>query len=369
MKILHVFKTYLPETFGGIERVIWEIAEGAAARHGMESHVFHLSGEYASPQPRRIDHHWAHAARRDLDIASTALSFSAFGRFGALAREADIIHGHFPWPMMDLLYLASRTDRPLVLTYHSDIVRQERLLAFYAPLMHRLLGRAAAIVATSPAYARTSNVLARHRDRVSVIPIGLEPARLAPVSQERREAWRARLGDRFFLFVGLLRYYKGLPFLIEAARRTGLPVAIAGPGELEGAGPLPANVTLLGRVDDDDKAALLDLCAALVLPSHLRSEAFGVALLEAAFAGRAMISCEIGTGTSYVNLDGETGLVVPPADAQALAEAMQALWRDPARAAEFGAAARRRAERLFLARDMADAYCSLYRHCAMRHAP
>src|SRR5690606_19545518 len=115
------------------------------------------------------------------------------------------------------------------------------------------------------------------------------------------EAWRERLGGEFFLFVGALRYYKGLKFLVEAARQTGLPVVLAGQGQLEPGLELPANVTLLGAVSEADKAALLALCRAFVFPSHLRSEAFGVALLEAAFAGVAMISCEIGTGTSYVN--------------------------------------------------------------------
>ena len=106
---------------------------------------------------------------------------------------------------------------------------------------------------------------------------------------------------------------------------------------------------------------LLALCRAFVFPSHLRSEAFGVALLEAARAGRPMISCEIGSGTSYVNRDGETGIVVAPRDAPALARAMAQLVGDEALAKAMGAAARERYETLFGADAMADAYLDLYR--------
>ena len=163
-------------------------------------------------------------------------------------------------------------------------------------------------------------------------------------------AWRDRVGSGFFLFVGAGRYYKGLPFLMEAARRTGLPVVVAGGGTE--AGSVPPSVTMLGGVSDAAREALLDLCGAFVFPSHLRSEAFGIALAEAARAGRPMISCEIGTGTSFVNAGGETGLVVPPADPEALAGAMRRLDADPGLRARMGAAARQRFERLFRAETM-----------------
>jgi len=121
------------------------------------------------------------------------------------------------------------------------------------------------------------------------------------------------------------------------------------------------NVTMVGPVGDQDKAALLQLCTAFVFPSHLRSEAFGVALLEAAFAGKAMISCELGTGTSYVNVDGETGIVVPPENAEALTAAMKRLWSDEAKCLHLGRAAAERANMLFTAQAMTQRYIELYK--------
>jgi len=360
VRVLHVFKTYLPDSFTGIERVIWELAEGSAAR-GISVEVLSLSDD-----PRRnsvqVGSHFAHKARRDIQIASTGLSVSFFARFAHLAASADIVHYHFPWPVMDLAHLFCRVKTGTVVTYHSDVVRQRRLRPFYSPLMHRFLGEVDRIVATSPNYLETSQVLRRYRAKTSVIPIGIDPAGIIAPPEEALAKWRERLPQPFFLFVGALRYYKGLAFLIEAARQTGLPVVVAGDGEMRdelAAAGLP-NLVALGAVSDADKAALLKLSYAFVFPSHLRSEAFGVALLEAAVAGKAMISCEVGTGTSYVNRDNETGLVIPPGDAGALAAAMNRLWADPAQTARYGAAASARAKALFTAEQMSEDYVSLY---------
>jgi len=324
-KVLHVFKTYLPEGFAGVERVIFEIAEGAA-RQGFASEVFTLSTA-PSATPITVGNHRVHQASTTLDVASTPIALTAASRFRALTESADLIHYHFPWPMMDLWHLhAGGRARPSVVTYHSDVVKQTALLKLYQPLMHRFLGSVDQIVATSPRYIETSPVLPRYRGKTSVIPLGINPDPVTNPEPALLAHWRARLPRRFFLFVGAARYYKGLPFLLAAARATGLPVVIA--GTYVETGDLPDNISVLGTVTDRDKAALLALAESFVFPSHLRSEAFGIALLEAAFTGKPLISCEIGTGTSYVNLDGETGLVIAPADPNALAAAMQTLWHD-----------------------------------------
>ena len=85
-----------------------------------------------------------------------------------------------------------------------------------------------------------------------------------------------------------------------------------------------------------------------------------MSLLEAAMFGKPLVSCEIGTGMSYINEHGVTGWTVPPEDPVALREAMQRLLREPDQAAAMGAAARQRFERLFTAREMAAAYESAY---------
>ena len=108
-----------------------------------------------------------------------------------------------------------------------------------------------------------------------------------------------------------------------------------------------SNVLIVGHVSEEQKTALLKNCRAVVLPSHLRSEAYGMALVEAALCAKPMISCEIGTGTSYVNLDGVTGFVIAPRDAASLGRAMRQLIDDEELALRFGSAARARYEELF----------------------
>ena len=171
----------------------------------------------------------------------------------------------------------------------------------------------------------------------------------------------------YFLFVGVLRYYKGLPTLIEAARQVKARIVIVGEGP---EGPALkrlareagcANVEFTGRVSEAEKFRLLAGCRAFVLPSQQRSEAFGMALVEAAIFDRPLVCCEIGTGTSFVNADGETGFVVAPGDADALAGAMNRLLRDETLARRFGAAARRRYENLFSGEALGNAYAALYR--------
>lgn len=358
MRILHVFKTYKPDNFAGIERVIWQLAVDGLA-YGLHSEIFCLSPN-PHPQTVSVDGHLVHRARQDLYLASTGLSLSGFGEFRRLARDADIIHYHFPWPWMDIAHLLVRPSKPSVVTYHSDIVRQKSLVRLYAPLQEAFLRSVDTIVATSPNYAKSSPVLQRFARKTISIPIGL--ASLEAPLQAVLDRWRSIVGEGFFLFLGALRYYKGLTFLVEAAKLTGLPVVIAGEGELFEfikQQNLP-NIHLLGSVDEHDKRALLSLCKAFVFPSHLRSEAFGVALLEAAFAGKPMISCEIGTGTSYVNLDGTTGIVVPPGDTAKLAQAMRDLAENQKLCDRYGVAARSRAEGLFSNRSMIKSYRELY---------
>lgn len=368
MRILHFYKTAIPDTMGGVEQVISQIARGAA-KLGVQTDVLSLT---RAPDRATLeqDGYRAHRVRLDCQLASTAMSLAAFGRFKELARQADVIHYHFPWPFMDLVHFASRAGKPCVVTYHSDIVRQQMLLKLYRPLQQRFLASMDRIVATSPNYLATSAVLQGFADKVSVIPIGLDQASYPLPEAARLDGWRAHLGPRFFLFVGVLRYYKGLDFLLEAARGADYPIAIVGSGPEERALKQQAerlglrHVHFLGNVSEADKAALLTLCYGLVFPSHVRSEAFGVALLEGAMYGKPMISCEIGTGTSYINLAGETGLVVPPAQPAALREAMRALWQDPERAAAMGRRAAQRYRACFTADQMVQSYVTVYKELA-----
>lgn len=368
MRVLHFYKTSFPDTMGGTEQVINQIARGAS-RLAVETDVLSLTTDPFS-QTVDIDGYLAHRARLDIQVASTAFSISAFSRFSQLAKKADVIHYHFPWPFMDLVHFATRINKPTVVTYHSDIIRQKHLLKLYRPLMRRFLGSVDRIVATSPNYLATSDVLKDYIDKVQVIPIGLDKTAYPRPEASRQRLWEDRLGPKFFLFVGVIRYYKGLHILLEAAKGTDYPVAIVGAGPIEAELKAQAsqlgvrNVHFLGHLPDEDKVALLSQCLGVVFPSHLRSEAFGVSLLEGAMYGKPMISSEIGTGTTFVNIKDETGLVVPPGDPVALRHAMRYLWEHPVEAAAMGEQAEKRYLQYFTADRMVDAYIDLYRELA-----
>jgi rhamnosyl/mannosyltransferase len=371
MRVLHVFKTYYPDSYGGVEQVIRQLST-ATTRMGVSNQVFTLSRQAADVPLLHDGATVILRAQTHLDVASTPMSWSAIGKFRKAVRQADLIHYHYPWPFGDLLHLAAGGSKPAVLTYHSDVVRQRLLMPLYRPLMRSFFSRVKVIVPTSPNYLQSSELLQEYREKAHVIPIGLDEHSYPQPEPDRLAYWRAEAGQDFFLFVGVLRYYKGLHILLDACVGSKSRVVIVGAGPVEEDLKQQAaqlglnNVQFLGAVSDEDKVALLKLSRAVVFPSHLRSEAFGVTLLEGAMYGKPLISSEIGTGSSYVNIDGVTGLVVPPHDPDALRAAMHRLEDDPALSAAMGRNARERFDALFTAQRMAESYVALYRDVLQR---
>jgi glycosyltransferase involved in cell wall biosynthesis len=372
MRVLHFYKDYFPESMGGVEQVIRQMCVGTG-RLGVTNEVLTLT-RGKDLRPFEFEGHMVHRVPLDLNIASNGISFSAFGELKRRAAECDVVHYHFPWPFMDLAHFVARIDKPTLVTYHSDIVRQKTLLRLYQPLKHRFLQSVDTIVATSPNYLASSAVLDRYRDKTRTITYGLDKSIYPQPEQARIDKWRAQVGEKFFLFVGVLRYYKGLHILLDAVANSDYPVVIVGAGPIEQELKAHAerlaltHVMFVGALDDADKVALLTLCYAIVFPSHLRSEAFGISLLEGAMYGKPMISSEIGTGTTYINIHRETGLVVPPSDPQAFGEAMRVLWDNPALAQAMGKCAEARYHELFTAERMAASYNALYHELVARHA-
>lgn len=358
---------------GGVEQVIHQLARGSH-QLGVATDVLSL-GAGRTSVTMEMDGYTTHRAPQSFQIASTGFSTAAFSRFSALARAADVVHYHYPWPFMDVVHFATRLKKPTVVTYHSDIIRQKHLAKIYAPLQRRFLNSVDRIVATSSNYLATSTVLERFAHKVDVIPIGIDRSAYPSPSEDRITYWRSRFGARFFLFVGVFRYYKGLHILLEAAQGVDCPIVIVGTGPIESELKAQAdslglrNVHFLGKLPDVDKVALLTLCYGVVFPSHLRSEAFGISLLEGAMYGKPMISSEIGTGTSFVNIAHETGLVVPPSDPAALRGAMQYLLNHPDEAAIMGQRATTRYGMHFTAQRMVESYVDLYKNLLIAHNP
>jgi len=365
MKILHVYKNYLPETYGGLEQTIFQICQ-ATTRLGTENSVFTLSHSI-NDSPVHRQEATVHLHQRTFEIASCGFSLTALAHYKQFVHWADVIHYHYPWPFADLLHCLHRVQKPSVVTYHSDIVRQKKLDAAYSPLKKKFLGSMHRIIATSENYAQSSQILNLYRSKLAIIPFGLDPATYPVPPQSRIDFWDKNLGSNFFLFVGVLRYYKGLHILLQAMRGAPYTAVIVGAGPIEKELKEEAeqlglkNIHFLGFQSDEDKMALLSLCCGVVFPSNQRSEAFGITLLEALMAGKPMISSELGTGTSFVNADQETGFVVEPNSPTALRNAMDTLHANEDLAQKMGTNARGRFETHFTAEQMGRAYLQQYR--------
>lgn len=372
MKALHVYRTYFPDPQGGMQEAIRQACL-STQQQGIKNTVYTLS---PNPEPHEVRRPEARVVRAKSWWAPASCDFGAMAALSLFKREvekADVLHYWFPWPYADLLDLTAKISMPSVLTYVSDVVRQRWLGKAYSPLMWRTLRNMKAIVANCPAYAETSPVL-KHpaiRNKVRVIPLGIVESSY-PAVGDPKILQRLGLddGEPFVLFVGVLRYYKGLHTLLEAAESIRAKIVIAGTGpegdSLRQRAAMAGlrNVVFAGQVSDEEKVALLQACSALVLPSHLRSEAYGMVLVEASIFGKPMVTCEIGTGTSYVNKHEESGLVIPPEVPGALAEAINLLLNDQQLAGRLGQGARCRYERLFSGPAMGRAYADLFREVA-----
>jgi len=162
------------------------------------------------------------------------------------------------------------------------------------------------------------------------------------------------------LFVGRLRYYKGLDTLLRAlSLLPDVQLFIVGDGpmrekweRLTDVLGLQDRVTFTGEVPGEHLPGYYRAAGIFVLPASARAEAFGTVLLEAMASGLPCITTEVGSGTSWVVQDGITGLVIPPRDTQALADAIRALLDDPRRQVAMGHAARARVEAEFTTEQM-----------------
>ncbi len=368
---------------GGIENHVKLLAEGQAGRgHNVTALVTQPAGLRTTVL--RENSVRVIRAGRLATVASTPLSLAL--PWQLLRQRPDVVHLHYPYPVGEVSQWLLRRGQATVLTYHADIVRQAGILRFYKPLLRRVLRWVDAIIIGSPPMHR-GMFLGEHQAKLRLIPYGIPLARFqaAPAAAELMRL-RSQVNAQFahggaeavpgadaarapatLLFVGRLRYYKGLDWLIRALPAIPARLLVAGIGALAAEWRQLAaeigvadRIAWLGEVPDADLPALYHLADLFVLPASQASEAFGLVQVEAMAAGLPVVCTELGTGTSYVNQDGITGRVVAPRDADVLAAAINELLADPARRAALGGAARRRVAAEFDLDVMVDRVLTLY---------
>jgi rhamnosyl/mannosyltransferase len=268
--------------------------------------------------------------------------------------HADLVHVHLPNPTAILALFASRYSGPLVVTYHSDTVRQKLLGRLFEPLLHAALRRSSAIIVTSPNYLETSSVLSSHKHKCKVIPYGVRTADFEEVDQPTVAKLRQEYGDRTIISVGRLVYYKGFEYLIRAMTKVRGRLLIVGEGplresleQLACALGVAGRVTFVGEKQNADVIRYYHAADVFALASIARSEAFGIVQLEAMACGKPVVNTSLLSGVPFVSQHGVTGLTVPPANPDALAIAINSLLDQPQRCRQYGDAARRRVQQEF----------------------
>lgn len=377
MRVLYLYKDYYP-VLGGIENHVRMLAEGLREL-GVETQVL-VTNTGSHSVSEAIGGVPVTKTGRQANISSAPLSLGFFPAVRRLEAGVDVAHAHFPYPPGEVAQLLLGRSRRFVLTYHSDIVKQRVLGALYRPLLWLLLRRVDLITVSNPVYIQTSRYLRPVANKCRVIHHGQDLARFEPTSTSSAAAaaWRARFPDRpLLLFVGRLRHYKGVDVLLRAMTAVEQAhLVVVGIGPMSDAWQalarelgLQAKVSFLGEAPDADVLALYQAADLFVLPSTNRAETWGAVQIEAMASGLPVICTELGTGTSYVNQDGVTGLVVPPNEPGALAAAIQTLIANPDLRRRLGQQGLRRAAEQFSTAAMLQNMLAFYQEALAQPRP
>lgn len=375
MKILHLSKYYHPYR-GGIEKVIKELSE-ASLKKGYEVTVI-----CASENDQREESYvqGVRVIRLPLlfTLFSQPLTPSIFKELKAEIDKCDVINVHTPNPLYELALILVKTSKPIILTYHCEVFKARLLNSVYRPVSQALLKKASKIIVGTSLHIEHSKCLQPYKDKCEIVPFGIEP-KYSVVTEKTASHLRTiqqRYGS-YFLFAGRMVPYKGVNILLKALSLSeDLQVVFIGTGKmLSEWKKLSEDLNLTQRahflgsvVDDEEFAAYIQGCRALVLPSINEAEAFGLVLLEAMSCAKPVITTNLNSGVRFVNRAGETGLMVPVSDEKRLAEALRKLHSDDILHAQMSRNAYKHFHDHFLIQSCSEKYESIYRSEIQRAA-
>ncbi len=369
MKILQLSKFY-PPVCGGIESVVFELAEGMT-RRGLQVDVLCANTQGRTVHERGPGGYPVTRAGSWGRWLSTSVAPSMVRLVRQRCADYDLIHAHMPDPLAAVALCRARPLAKLVLHWHSDVVRQRLGRTLYAPLQDWVLRRADAIIATSQLYADSSPCLRPWQHKTHIVPIGISDHAVGDCSAQALALRERFKGKRLVFSLGRMTYYKGFDVLIDAAAL--LPadcmVVVGGEGDLLGLyrsqvarRGLDDRIVFVGPIERQDLPGYFAAAELFCLASTVRAEAYGVVLLEAMAMGKPVVATEIpGSGVGWINQSGVTGLNVPVREPAALAAAINAILGDAEMAGRFGRAARQRYVEHLGALSMVAATEGLYR--------
>ena len=217
-------------------------------------------------------------------------------RIRQLTAQADIVHLHTPNPLMLAgWWLAGNRKVPMVVTHHSDVIKQRLLRYAVAPFESSVYGKAKLIFSDSPTYGQGSPALQRHEDKVSILPLGIDLQPFGIMDTDlspNAEIPTATPGCPLWLMVGRMTYYKGYQIALEALAKVPGTLLIVGNGPLEAELKAQAErwgvaerIVWKSHASPKELIALYHAATALWFPSIARSEGFGLVQVEAMAAG------------------------------------------------------------------------------------
>lgn len=365
MKILQVNKLYAP-VIGGVETVVQDVAEGLNDLVDMRVLTCQRKGRRSEEIYNGVNVTRAGSLETFL---SMPLSFDFFRCYRKMAREADIIQLHAPFPLGDLAALLFKHKGKLAVWWHSDIVRQKIFRLLLAPVIHRTLAKADLIIVAAAENIQSSEFLPRYANKCVIIPYGLDFSAY-PEKPENERFLTEKMNDtsrKKLLFAGRLVYYKGADVLIEAMRNVqDAELFMIGSGSLERTlkdrvrrWNLSDRVHFLGTLPRAELLAAYYDCDIFVFPSVAKSETFGLCQLEAMFYGKPVINTDLPTAVPTVSLNGHTGLTVRFGDAAGLRDALVKLIDSEALRSSYGHNAALRVRTCFDKKQMIQ---TLYAH-------
>lgn len=336
--VLQVNKMYWPD-IGGVETVVKQYAE--YLKRFDEVVVLCVNKKFTLKTiVEKINGIRVYRCASFGTFMSMPISVAFFWHLFRLAKIADVIHFHEPFPLGSvgsLLLKFLSKNKKVYVTWHSDIVKQKKLKRFVEFFQKRLCKRADAIIATSERMIEFSSVLKNFKDKIVVIPLSLDKRDYyRDYDVNNIEQSLLNLPQGFVLFLGRLSYYKGIDVLLEAIEmiQEDIPFVIAGDGELREdimrrVQNSQKKIYFISRqVSEDEKLYLIKNSKFLVFPSILPSEAFGIVQLEAMIYGKPVINTNLLTGVPWVSLNDVSGLTVEPSNSKQLAEAIKKLYFD-----------------------------------------
>lgn len=365
MKVIQVNKLYYPH-IGGIEKTVYDIASELKEKMDIEILVcnVHKNDVIEYVEDVKVTRAGSLGTYFSMPVSLRFLKLLGKG-------NADIYHLHLPFPLGVISYLLKKPKGKIVVTWHSDIIKQKRILKLYKPFLMRFLKKVDVILTTSPQMIDNSPFLSKFKDKCKVVPSGIDVTPFINITDkqiEKIQALRKKYGQRIVFFMGRLVYYKGISYLIDAMKDINAKLLIAGTGNLQQELKekvkemgIINKVEFLGRLDDEEVPLFYHACDIFVLPSIENSEAFGLVQLEAMACGKPVISTNLPTGVPFVNQHNKTGIIVEPKNSEQLKKAINYLLDNRNIRMQFGECARKRVINKFTKEVMANRIYDIYK--------